>query len=165
MSSSGGSEVADVVTDAVLQASRAMVAIVARSFDGGPEDVTLVQFRALVVLRAAPGANLGELANSLGVTASTATRTCDRLVERGLVQRRESEVNRRELHLELTERGRRLVDRATRARRRQLQTVLAAMPPEERDRLVPALEAFTEATSRSLGVSWPGAEVLGDPES
>ncbi len=153
--------VPDRVTDAVLQASRAMVAVVARSLARGEDDVTMVQFRALVVLRAAPGANLGHLADSLGVTPSSVTRMCDRLVDRGLVRREPAPGNRREVQLTLTAPGRQLVDRATRARRRDLQRVLAAMPAAERDRLVPALEAFTEAIATTLGVAWPGADVLG----
>jgi DNA-binding MarR family transcriptional regulator len=141
-----------------------MVAIVARSFADGPDDVTLVQFRALVVLRADPATNLGQLAAALGVTPSSATRMCDRLVDRGLIDRADAPDNRREIRLRLTAAGRRLVDRATRIRRRHLQTVLAAMPAEERDRLVPVLEAFTDATASTLGMTWPGAEVIGDPE-
>lgn len=136
-----------------------MVAIVARSFDDGPDEVTLVQFRALVVLRAEPEANLGHLAAALGVTPSSATRMCDRLVERGLVARSDAPDNRREIRLSLTPAGRRLVDRATRNRRRLLETVLAAMPSTEAERLLPVLEAFTDATVRTMGQSWPDAEI------
>ena len=150
--------VPDLVTDAVLQASRAMVAIVARSVAAIADDVTFVQFRALVVLRGAPNSNLAHLADELGVTASSATRMCDRLVERGLVRREAAPESRREIRLSLTAPGRHLVDRATGARRQGLQRVLADMPARDRERLVPVLQEFTHATSRTPGLTWPGAD-------
>ncbi len=156
--------VPDHVTNAVLQASRAIVALVARSLPESPDDVTLVQFRLLVVLRAHPGSKLGEVADALGVAPSTATRTCDRVVEGGFVRRDPGDPDRREIRLTLTDPGRRLVDRATRKRRRQLEQVLEVMPERERALLVPALEAFTDAAASTLRLSWPGADVLGDPE-
>jgi DNA-binding MarR family transcriptional regulator len=87
---------------------------------------------------------------------------CDRLVQRGLIRREAAPENRREVRLSLTAPGRQLVDRTTRSRRRDLQRVLAAMPEADRHRLVPALEAFTDATTRTLDVTWPGAHVLGE---
>jgi len=59
-------------------ASRAVVAIAARSL---PEwaDVTLVQFRALVLLERDTQLNAGRLADFMGVSAPTATAMCDRL--------------------------------------------------------------------------------------
>jgi DNA-binding MarR family transcriptional regulator len=148
-------EVPDLVTDAVFQASRAMVAIAARSLARVDDDVTLVQFRALVVLSDAREANLAQLADALGITASTATRLCDRLVDHGLIRREPLPDDRRRIRLSLTEAGRRVVDRVSRDRRRDLRRILAHMPARDRDRLVPALEAFTRATTDSLGLRWP----------
>ena len=70
--------------DALLAASRALVAISARSI-AGTDDVTLPQFRMLVVLSQSP-TNLSGLARSLDVAPSTAMRMVDRLV--GLRPRR-----------------------------------------------------------------------------
>ncbi|HYV60725.1 MAG TPA: MarR family transcriptional regulator, partial [Acidimicrobiia bacterium] len=67
----------DEVTDAVLDASRALVAVAARSLAGVADDVTLPQYRALVVLATEGAQSLGELAAALGVHTSTATRMCD----------------------------------------------------------------------------------------
>ena len=69
------------VTDAVLRASRALVGVAARSLAEVEDDVTLPQFRALVVL-AAGERQLGELAEALDVHPSSATRLCTRLDRR-----------------------------------------------------------------------------------
>lgn len=150
--------VPDRLTDAVLQASRAMVAIAARSLAQVDEDVTLLQFRALVVLSEDTRPTVGHLARGLGITPSSATRLCDRLVDRGLVRRSVASTNRREVELTLTRAGARLVERVTRARRRDLRKVLRHMPASDRDRLVPALSSFTDATAASLELTWPGSD-------
>ena len=51
------------------------------------EEVTLPQYRALVVLASRGPQRIVDLAGFLDVTASTATRMCDRLVRKGLVRR------------------------------------------------------------------------------
>ena len=55
------------VVDAVLNASRVLVAIAARSLADAGEDVTLTQYRSLVVL-ASRAAELAELADAVAVT-------------------------------------------------------------------------------------------------
>ena len=90
------SEVGDVV-DAVLHASRVLVAVAARSLIGVDRDVTVPQFRALVVLAGRGPLNPGAFADALGVHPSTATRMCDRLVAKGLITRTVPPTNRREI--------------------------------------------------------------------
>src|SRR5436305_2945654 len=85
----------DAVTDAVLRASRALVAVAARSVVGAGEDVTLAQYRALVVLRSRGPQTMQALSAALGVVPSTGTRMGDRLVRKGLVQRQSSAQDRR----------------------------------------------------------------------
>ena len=81
----------------MLTASRALVAVAARSLAvAAPADVTLPQYRALVVLAARGPTRVGDLADALGIHPSTATRLCDRLVDRRLVRRAVDRTNRRE---------------------------------------------------------------------
>ena len=93
------------VTEAIIQASRAMVAIAVRSLGEGTEDVTLPQYRTLVVLTYGRR-RLADLAEDLAVSPSTATRMCDRLVRKGLISRGRDEIDRREVNLDLTAAGR-----------------------------------------------------------
>ena len=140
----------DTVVDAVLLSSRALVALSARSI-AGVKNVTLPQFRMLVVLHNAP-TNLSKLAASLDVAPSTAMRMVDRLVSAGLVERVTHADNRRERHLELTTAGKRTVRTVTTRRRRDLKTVVERVPPEQRATLVSAMAAFA-AAAEDLGES------------
>ncbi len=133
----------DDVVDAVLASSRALVALSARSI-AGAGDVTLPQYRMLVVLEGAP-TNLSNLAAALDVAPSTALRMADRLVAAGLVERSVKQENRRETHLALTAAGRETVATVTARRRRDIRAVLERMPRSDRDRLVGAMESFTAA--------------------
>src|ERR1019366_1089119 len=133
------------VVDAVLRASRVLVSVAARSLAAVDEDVTLPQFRALVVLASRGPQTVGALAAALGVHASTATRMCDRLVAKGFVDRDVLATNRREVHLELTRSGRRLVDAVTKRRRNEIARVIERVPRAQRDALIQALHAFGEA--------------------
>jgi DNA-binding MarR family transcriptional regulator len=49
---------------------------------------------------------MGHLAEALGVHQSTATRVCDRLVGKGLVERSSGHPSRREVQIDLTPQGR-----------------------------------------------------------
>ena len=75
----------DELTDALLTASRVLVAVSARSLAGISDEVTLAQYRTLVVLASRGPQTLQALATELEVVPSTATRMCDRLVRKGLV--------------------------------------------------------------------------------
>ena len=92
----------DDIVDAVLSASRALVALSARSI-AGVRDVTLPQYRMLVVLDGGP-TNLSGLARALDVALSTALRMVDRLISAGLVARTIPPANRRETHPSITPR-------------------------------------------------------------
>jgi len=70
----------DDLVDTVLAASRALVAVAARSLAAAGDEVTLPQYRALVVLAASGPQGTADLAAALAVNPSTATRMCDRLV-------------------------------------------------------------------------------------
>src|SRR6476659_9486342 len=77
----------DAAADALLIASRALVGVAARSLVG-VDDITLPQYRALVVLTRPAPVTIGDLATALDIHRSTATRLCDRLERKGLVRRR-----------------------------------------------------------------------------
>ena len=96
---------------AALLASRALVGVAARSLASVEGTITLVQYRALVVLASEDVLNVGSLAEALGIHASTATRLCDRLSEKGLIDRKTSAESRREVVVGLTADGRRWCDR------------------------------------------------------
>lgn len=135
----------DAVTDAVLTASRLLVAISARSLASVEETVTLPQFRLLVMLESRGPLKLVRLAEHLGVNPSTATRMVERLVTAGLITRQAQQTSRREQAVGLTEAGAGVVSEVTERRRTEIAKVVARIPEPTREGLVAALTAFAEA--------------------
>jgi DNA-binding MarR family transcriptional regulator len=135
--------------DSVLRASRALVGIAAASMSCIDDVVTVPQFRVLVIIFSRGPSNLAAVADELEVNRSNASRICDRLIKAGLLQRRESSVDRRQVTLTLTASGRHLVERVNRRRRSSIERVLRDMPDAERDMLATALAAFAAAAGES----------------
>ena len=128
------------------------MAVAARSL-ADVDDVTLPQFRALVVLTRPTTVTVGDLAEALDIHPSTATRLCDRLERKRLVRRHPGvSPDRRETTVSLTAKGRRLVGRVTGPRRRDLAAIAAAMAPEDRRHAISGLTAFAQAAGELPGV-------------
>jgi DNA-binding MarR family transcriptional regulator len=142
---------ADPVVDAMLLASRSLVAITSRSLAAVNGDVTLPQFRTLVVLAAAGPHTVSALADRLAVHASTMTRMCNRLVNRELVVRAPSAADRREVVIALTTMGTAVVEQVMTARRKALDEVVRRMGDAgERETVVTALRRFATAAGEGL---------------
>lgn len=135
----------EALVEAVLTASRVLVGISARSLADASEDVTLAQYRTLVVLQARGPQSLQQLADELQVVPSTATRMCDRLVRKELIRRDTPPDNRREVELGITKRGAAIVDAVTKRRRAAIRKIVEKMPEARRADLVAALQEFSRA--------------------
>ena len=118
--------------EATLAASRALVGVVARSLAEVLEQVTLPQFRVLVVLCGEGPLRSGVLAERLGVHQSTFTRTADRLVAQGWIRREPNAESRREVLVDLTDAGKALVVEVMQARRAEIERILAGASAGER---------------------------------
>ena len=144
----------DEVTDAIIRASRALVGIALRSLTASDEEVTLPQYRTLVTLTYGGGRRLADLASSLGVSPSTATRMCDRLVRKGLITRTRDEIDRREVNLEVTSSGRQIVEGVIERRRADVRELLRLIPRSTRNQLVESLNVLAGATGEAPEVHW-----------
>lgn len=133
----------DELVEALLVASRALVGVAARSIAG--IDVTLPQYRALVVVGSRPGVSVGDLAAALDIHPTTATRMCDRLVAKRLLRRAQAAGDRRGVELHVTAGGRRLLARVVERRTRDLATIVSRLGPEVAADGVRALVSFAEA--------------------
>ena len=144
------------MVDAVLSASRVLVAVAARSLANldDADDVTLTQYRSLVVLASRGPQGIAALADALGVTPPTASRLCDRLVRKGLVRRRTDRNDRRQVRAGLTEAGRRLVDVVTERRRQEIANLLAAIPEDARRSVVAGLQLLADAAGEVPEQDW-----------
>lgn len=142
------------IIDALLVASRAMVAIASRSLADIDPEVTLPQSRALVLLASRGPQRVIDIAEDLGVVPSTATRTCDRLVRKGLLRRYRAAADRREVKVSLTATGRDLVASVTERRRAELARVVEAIPTAAHIHVAAGLKALNDAAGEPTDSHW-----------
>ena len=147
--------VSEDTVDAVLTASRTLVAVAEQSLGGVAEETTLAQYRALVVLASRGPQRMVDLAGALGVTPSTAGRMCDRLLRKGLIRRHRARADRREVQVSITAVGRQVVDDATAQRRALLADILGRMTPRQQAAVATALSTFAAAAGEVPDSQWP----------
>jgi DNA-binding MarR family transcriptional regulator len=147
----------DVVVDAVLAASRTLVAVAERSLGAAAEETTLAQYRTLVVLASRGPQRVVDLARALEVTPPTAGRMCDRLVRKGLIRRHRVRTDRREVQVSITAEGREVVDQATARRRELLAEILGRLSARQKAAVAAAFEAFALAAGEVPDSQWPAA--------
>jgi DNA-binding MarR family transcriptional regulator len=146
----------EAVVEALVRAARAINAITARTLAAVNGEVTLPQFRTLVVLAEMGPKSVTALAELLDVHASTMTRMCTRLVTRRLVVREPSRIDRREVVIQLSDEGRTLVERAMQERREAFAVSVRSLSGDEQRAIVAALDTLTQAaglTTAELGLT------------
>ena len=148
----------EAAVDAVLTASRTMVAVATMSLGTAAEETTIAQYRALVLLASRGPQRLVDLAGALGVMPSTAGRMCDRLVRKGLIRRRRTQADRRAIQVSITAAGRDVVDQATARRRALIAAILGRLPADRQAAVAEALRAFAEAAGEVPDSQWPASQ-------
>jgi DNA-binding MarR family transcriptional regulator len=113
--------------------TRALVGITMQSLTVLGDQVSMPQFRLLLILSGLGRVPSSRLAAELGMTASSVTRLADRLETSGLLTRGTDPRNRSIVTLEVTEAGLDLVARAVERRHELLAAVLGRMTPAERE--------------------------------
>lgn len=121
-----------VPDDVVLQASTVGLGVVLRSLAPALEQVTLQQYRVLVLLVTRGPMRSGDLAAELGLLPSGTTRIVDRLVRARYVEKRTSRSSGREVIVTARAAATDLVSLVLDARRAELREMLRAMTPDER---------------------------------
>jgi DNA-binding MarR family transcriptional regulator len=134
---------------ATLVASRSLLGFVAQSLAPALEEMTMPQFRVLVVLDGNGPSRMGDLAERIGVHPSTLSRTVDKLVGAGWLERASGEESRREVHVALTKRGRKLVNEITAQRRSGIAGVLEGLTAEDRAAVQRGMEIFADAAGEA----------------
>lgn len=105
-------------------------------------NLTVAQLKCLVLIASERSTNSKRLAEALGVTPANITSIADRLVEQGLVSRRENPEDRRMLLIELTEKGDNLLRNLRERGMSRLSEVLSLMAPEDLKALERGLSAL-----------------------
>jgi DNA-binding MarR family transcriptional regulator len=106
--------------------------------------LTLTQVRALRKLAREPRP-LGQLGGELALAAPSVTRLVDRLEERGLIERRRSDDDRRKVVAVLTARGRELVTAVPLLEDTAIRLAVERMAPADRERIASALRELNQA--------------------
>src|ERR1700744_2321176 len=132
----------EAAVDAVLTASRTLVAVATQSLGAAADDITIAQYRALVVLASRGPQRMADLAAALDVAPSTAGRMCDRLLRKGLIRRQRARVDSPAVQFSIPAAGRQVVDEATARRRALLAGILAKLPARQQVAVAAALRAF-----------------------
>jgi DNA-binding MarR family transcriptional regulator len=143
-----------------MQTSKVVSAAIAHSLAVTDAKVTLPQLRVLVMVHDRVTMNMSAVAEALGVNPSNASRTCDRLVHAGLLDRRDDPEDRRNVALTLTRAGNRLVESMLGQRQSIFAQVVDRMNPRQRSQLLGGLTALN-AIAHELSTDGVG---LGDGE-
>lgn len=101
--------------------------------------LTLSQWQVLATLRQLDKATMGEVAAFCATDRTTLTRTVDRMVEDGLIQRDRDLVDRRQVHLILTDKGQEVFLRAMLDVTRFNDRITGVLNTEEVERLQPMI--------------------------
>ncbi len=107
-------------------------------FDARAEELglTRAQWRVLAQLRRREGINQSALAELLEIEPITLVRHIDRLVAKGLVERRPDPKDRRAWKLYLKEEVQPVLDQLRQLSEQTRNDALAGIPPEQRDQLI-----------------------------
>jgi DNA-binding MarR family transcriptional regulator len=98
----------------------------------GELGLSFTQVKALHVLREADDVNVKDVADRLGLSLPAMSRALDGLVQRGLVERRESDRDRRAKLVRLLPAGREALDAIERTRLSVIEEFTASLSDEER---------------------------------
>lgn len=131
--------------ETLMSAAPVFGAITAESIAQAGEGVTLPQLRVLVLASQPGHLNATGVAEALDIHLSSASRICDRLVQAGLLHRRDLPRDRRHVELTLTADGERLLATLHDHRREVFGRILRRMDATERAALTQALGAFLAA--------------------
>jgi DNA-binding MarR family transcriptional regulator len=109
--------------------------------DGVPiSDLTFTQFKTILILRSQERAlSVHDLANVLGLSIAATGRSIDKLVQAGLVDRREDENDRRVKRVTLTEEGHTVVEAHLGGKENHVRSFVRKLPADLRGQLVDAL--------------------------
>lgn len=136
--------------EVVVAAARVFSAVTAESIAQAGDSVTLPQLRVLTLAATQGALSNGQVATSLGIHISNASRLCERLVQAGLLARRDLPDDRRQVQLTITNRGSQLLDAVTDHRRDVFRQVLDLLSGPQQKALSEALAGFAHAADQVL---------------
>jgi DNA-binding MarR family transcriptional regulator len=131
----------------ILEGLSAVTRQVARASGGRDEGPPMTSTQRLALFETAIGGplRLSELAERMGITAPTASRAVDCLVELGLLERLPDPDDRRAVSIDVTEPGRARIEERLALAAAALEPAVAALSAQDRARLVSLLARLADA--------------------
>lgn len=114
-------------------------------------NLTIGQLKSLFFIDSEGITNFRKLATALGVTPPDVTRIVDRLVEQGLVSRRENPEDRRMQLLQATKKGKALLAKLRENKTTYLYRILTHLSTEELATIVQGLDSLVKAAEVQRG--------------
>lgn len=115
------------------------------------EDISFPQVMLLLLIAERGRVSAGEVARNLCVTQGVVTRMADRLVEKGLIERKRDPGDRRVVTLTLTEKGRLTAERIENARIEDMKAVLRDLGDEEKEILLAVFNRIAQRLMETRG--------------
>jgi DNA-binding MarR family transcriptional regulator len=106
------------------------------------QGLSVTQIGALIHINSRGACGVTDIGDDLGVTSAAASQMLERLVQGGLVERREDPDDRRAKRIELTERGQRVLRGSLEARQRQFAALADRLSANERNLATAALRTL-----------------------
>ena len=119
-----------------------------QSSDTDCSSLGLSQCHALIEIGRKESIALKELALTLQLDASTTSRTVDALVKKGLVNRTPSEIDRRSIHISLTEAGQALFLKIESDMDQKFDAILTKIDSSQHDMILNSLELILTALKK-----------------
>lgn len=110
--------------------------------------VTMSQAKVLYLVQAAPGLRMSDLSARLGVSLSTVSGVVDRLVDQGLLDRRDDPADRRHVILRLTDAGATQLELFRELNEGQIRALLSRIDATDLAVIGQALDVLAAAASR-----------------
>jgi DNA-binding MarR family transcriptional regulator len=134
---------------------KAMVVVADSTVDNVTAKLTLTQFHALRTVTERTPVTMGRVAQELAMSPSSVTRACEKLVTLKLLQRARNPLNKREILLAPTAKGRQVVERVDEDRRAAFSAILHRLDPAVQAAVTVAFEQFLAAVALPKVTSEP----------
>lgn len=125
--------------------------------------VTMSQAKVLYLVQAAPGLRMSDLSTRLGVSLSTVSGVVDRLVDQGLLNRRDDPADRRHVVLRLTDAGATQLELFRELNEGQIRTLLARIDAADLVVIGRALDVLAAAAARQAAAPPASPTSEGEP--
>ena len=107
--------------------------------------LSMPQFGILMQLHYRGNCGVSDIGERFDITNAAASQLIDKLVQSGLIQREEDPSDRRAKLLNLTDKGRNLIQRGLEGRYRWVDQLAGKLSPEERETVSEALKIMSQA--------------------